>query len=236
MIVASKDPMGQAIHDYFEKKSSNRLRVDSTITEDEEIEVSYLFREFNEMPMVEQEALQLCEGKVLDVGAGSGSHSLYLQQEGMDVKAIDLSELSVAVMQKRGVINAICADFFTIENKEYDTLLLLMNGVGIAGDLVGLEKLLTQSKKLLNKGGQILLDSSDIIYMFDESDSFSTDPGEYYGELQYQMSYDEIMGEPFYWLFVGFDLLMKYAYKHGFNCEMIHEGEHYDYLARLTIK
>lgn len=229
------DPMGQAIHDFYFKKNPGRLEVNSTITEDEDIEVAYLFRAFREMPEIEQKAMSLCRGAVLDVGAAAGAHTLYLQNQGINVEAIDISQLSVDVMKHRGVNQVLCADFFDLNNKTYDTLLFLMNGIGLCGSLKGLGVLLQQCKKLLNTGGQVLLDSSDIKYMF-EGEEFEIEfENCYYGELEYQMNYKETEGEVFDWLFIDFNTLQQVAKANGFNCEKIIDGPHYDYLARLTL-
>lgn len=230
-----KDPMGQAISDFQHKKPLNRLRVDSTITEDEEIDISYLFRSYKQMPLIEKKALDLCKGNVLDVGAGSGSHALHLQDKNIDVVAIDSSALSIETMLSRGVNKVEQVNFFKYSQQKFNTLLFLMNGIGIAGDLNGLNLFLAQCKSLLLEGGQVLLDSSDIIYMYDVDGTFSTNPGEYYGEIEYQMSYGTVLGEPFKWLYLGFELLKELAEANGFTCELVLEGEHFDYLCRLTI-
>ncbi len=235
-IKAEFDPMGCAINDYCKNHTVKKLIVNSTITENEEIEVSYLFRDFDSMPDIEQKALRVCKGSVLDVGAAAGIHSLWLQNSGLNVKAIDVSELSVEAMKSRGVNQVECVDFFESKNQKYDTLLFLMNGVGISGDLNGLNALLLKCKELLNEGGQVLLDSSDIIYMFDGIEEFSVEPNEYYGELQYEMQYGSVKGNPFRWLFIAFNILEAKANVLGFKCELVQEGEHFDYLAKLTLR
>lgn len=233
ILTPEKDPMGSAIADFHNNKPVDRLIVNSTITEDEEIGVDYLFRDFKTMPKIEQEALKLCSGKVLDVGAAAGCHSLFLQEKGVDVMSIDISELSVQIMKERGVKEVQLQDVFSLDAK-FNTILLLMNGSGIAGDLQGLDKLLQKCSDLLLPGGQVLLDSSDIIYMFEDDEEYLEELQSYYGELKYQMKYKDIEGEEFDWLFVDYDLLSKTAKTAGFDCKLVVEGEHYDYLAQLT--
>jgi len=229
-----KDPMGHAIDDFYRKNKIGRLIVNSSITEDEEIGVDYLFRTYDSMPEIEQLALNTCKGKVLDIGAAAGCHSLYLQNKGFNVTAIDISELSVEAMKRQGLDSVQCIDFFDFEHK-FDTLLLLMNGVGIAGDLDGLDHLLHKCKELLLPGGQVLLDSSDIVYMFEEDEDYLEEMDNYYGELNYQMKYKNIEGETFKWLFIDFAMLSEKATDAGFECKLVIEGEHYDYLAQLTM-
>ena len=122
------------------------------------------------MPKLEQHALELTKGRTLDIGCGSGCHSLYLQNEKeIDVTGIDNSAGAIKTAKKRGVKNLIESSIFDCEVAYFDTLLLLMNGPGVCGTLDKLEELLIKIKSLLSENGQILLDSSDLIYLFDET-------------------------------------------------------------------
>ena len=231
-----KDPMGAAILDYQKSERVGRLRVLSSMFEEDEMPVKHLFRKVEEMPMLEQMALQLTKGRVLDIGAGSGCHTLALQEKGLEVKAIDISPLSCEAMELRGVMDAECINLFD-EHLEtgFDTILLLMNGTGIAGKIENLPALFNRLKALLNKGGQILIDSSDIKYIYENEDgSFDINlNAAYYGEVDYQMVYKDVKGDSFDWLYVDFPLLKSIAESCGLHGELIAEGEHYDYLARF---
>lgn len=230
--------MGQAIADYHQHGRAARLRVFSSKFEEDCIPVSQLFRKESQMPAIEQKALQLAEGRILDVGAGSGCHTLALQQMGKEVTAIDISGLSVNVMRERGIRDARQANLFDERFCEsFDTVLMLMNGSGIVGKLENLPHFFQRMKQLLNPGGQILMDSSDLRYLFEEEDgSFSIDlAAEYYGEVDFSMQYRQIKGDEFDWLYVDFQTLSYYAIENGFRAECILEGSHYDYLARLTL-
>ena len=238
LLTPNKDPMGWAIADYFEKGKAAKLRVFSSQFDEDEIPVSQLFRTFDEMPELEQEALQLAEGKILDCGAGSGCHAIALQDMGKEVEAIDISPRSVEVMQKRGVNNAYCINLFD-ENylQKFDTILMLMNGSGIIGKLENMGTFFTKMKQLLNPGGCIYMDSSDLRYLFEDEDgSFLVDlAAGYYGEIDFRMQYKQVRGEAFDWLYVDFQTLSYYANENGFKAEMVKEGEHYDYLACLKM-
>ncbi len=230
-----KDLFGQAILDYQTNNDPQDLITETTISEADEMSVAYLFRNFSEMPALEQKALELASGHVLDIGCGAGSHSLYMQNEKkLRVSAIDSSPNAVKACQLRGVKNAVVCDVMAATGT-YNTLLLLMNGIGICGKYSNLDKFLQKLKSLLAPGGQILMDSSDIIYMFDDDD----DGGKwiptngYYGELGFEVSYKGAK-ESFPWLYVDFNTLANAAASNGLDCEMIAEGEHYDFLARLT--
>ena len=231
-----KDPMGAAILDYQTKGKAGKLSILSSMFEEDEMPVKHLFRNLEEMPMLEQKALSLAKGKVLDVGAGAGCHALALQAQSIAVKAIDISPLSCEAMELRGVMDAECINLFD-EHLEsgFDTILLLMNGTGIAGKIENLPALFNRLKALLNKGGQILIDSSDIKYIYENEDgSFDINlNAAYYGEVDYQMVYKDVKGDSFDWLYVDFPLLKSIAESCGLHGELIAEGEHYDYLARF---
>ena len=238
MIKKEQDPMGQAMYHYFHFNDMTSIKVNTNITEEEELPVSYLFRKYSEMPFLEKEALRLVKGKVLDVGAGSGAHSLYLQDNGLDVTSIDVSELSCVLMKEQGLKNVICKDIWTMEIQAYDTIMLMMNGIGLVKNLEGLEIFLEYIKNFLTPSGQILLDSSDIKYMFydDEGGLWMDMNSAYYGELEYQLSYKNYSADPFLWLFVDFDRLRNIAIKCGWNVELIYEDEHFHYLTKLTLE
>ena len=238
LLPPNKDPMGYAIADYFSKGKAGRLRVFSSQFDEDEIPVGQLFRTFDEMPVLEQKALELAQGKILDCGAGSGCHALALQDMSKDVEAIDISPRSVEVMQKRGIQHAYCVNLFD-DNflHRYDTILMLMNGSGIIGKLENMGDFFSKMKQLLNPGGCIYMDSSDLRYLFEDEDgSFLVDlAGGYYGEIDFQMQYKQVKGEPFDWLYVDFQTLSYYAQENGFKAELVQEGEHYDYLACLKL-
>ncbi len=233
------DIMGQAGIDFLQNPDSKAvIKVWSDIAETDELPVSYFFRNFDEMPLLEQQALSLCRGKVLDVGAGMGSHSLYLQKSGVDVTALELSPMACEVMKKRGVENVVNENFYNLSGEiKYDTILFLMNGMGIAQNLDGFPVFFQQLRNLLAPGGQILMDSSDLSYLFIEEDgSMYIDlNSNYYGEIIYRMDYRHYRGEKFPWLFIDEGLMEQYANENGFQFQKLLDGTHYDYMGRLEI-
>lgn len=235
MMNSDHDPMGHAIADYHSSGKVARLRVFSPMFEEDEIPVATLFRPFDDMPAIERKALELATGAILDVGAGAGCHSLALQNMGKQVTAIDISPLAVATMRERGVLDTREQDFFTLDG-QYDTILMLMNGIGIVGSISRLPAFFMQLDALLAPGGQVLCDSSDICYIFEDEDGIIDLTGidGYYGELTYQMKYRNVKGNPFPWLFIDPETLSEQAEAHGYHCDIITRGDHYDYLARLT--
>jgi len=231
-----KDLFGTAILDYQTNNSPEAIITETTISDADAMEVSYLFRSFNEMPKLEQKALQLAKGKILDVGCGAGSHSLYLQEKGLEVTAIDISENAIKACRLRGLTTTRVENVLDLEEKEkFDTIILLMNGTGIFGTLDQTSNYLQKLKRLLSPNGQILIDSSDIIYMFDEEeDSSKWIPADgYYGELIFTISYKNQKEVPIPWLYLDYTTLQNAAQANGLECEIIVKGEHFDYLARL---
>ena len=237
-----KDLFGKAILDFQTNNSPEDLITETSISEEDEMSVEYLFRTYNEMPKLEQKALQLAKGKILDVGCGAGSHSLYLQNErNLDVRSIDISQNAIEACNLRGLKNAQVQNILEMDSdnpeNKFDTILLLMNGTGIFGTLKDTTKFLQKLRSLLNPNGQILIDSSDIIYMFDndeEGGKWIPSNG-YYGELTFNIRYKNEIEDQFSWLYLDYNTLQNAAFANGLQSELILEGEHYDYLARLFI-
>lgn len=231
-----KDLFGKALLDYYNGNYTEDIITSTNISEEDILPLPYLFRSFSEMPLIEQQALKLSRGKILDVGCGSGCHSLYLQQKHLHVKAIDISKGAIEVAKKRGVKNAEVLPLLE-ETETFDTILLLMNGTGIFKELQQVATYLSHLKTLLNPNGQILIDSSDIKYMYqDEDGGFWQDLNTtYYGELDYYLSYKNEKELPLKWLYLDFKTLSIACASVGLKCQMLTEGEHFDYLAKIFI-
>lgn len=235
-----KDLFGKALLDFHNGNYTEDLITSTSISDDDELPLPYLFRSYDEMPKLEQKALQFAKGIVLDVGCGAGSHSLYLQNKGLKVKAIDISKGAVEVAKLRGLKNVEVRNVLD-ETETFNTILLLMNGTGVFQKLVYVTKYLKHLKSLLNPDGQILVDSSDIKYMYEDDDGgpdsyrdWIDAIANYYGELDYFLSYKGEDETPFKMLYLDFDTLKTACETVGLKCEMVLEGEHYDYLARLS--
>ena len=233
-----KDLMGRAIWDYYYQENSEDLQTETSISELDDLPVSYLFRDYQEMNALEKKALDSSFGKVLDVGSGAGSHSLYLQNERkLEVTALDISPKSIEVCKARGVKNAICEDLLRFSEKNFDTVLLLMNGTGIFQSLEHIDQYLQKLKSLVAENGQILLDSTDILYMYDQDEDGGVlvPATGYYGELDYYLHYKGESELPMKWLYLDFDTLENAAIANGFKIQKIEQLED-SYLAQLTLK
>ncbi|WP_115810347.1 class I SAM-dependent methyltransferase [Winogradskyella pacifica] len=230
----SKDLFGKALLDYQNGNYSEDIITYTNISDEDELPLPYLFRNYSEMPKLEQAALKLAKGNVLDAGCGSGSHALWLQEQDIKVKAIDSSEGAVEVAMKRGVLNVELKPLLE-ETESFDTILLLMNGTGIFQKLSEVANYLKHLKSLLNPDGQILIDSSDISYMYEDDDGgmwLDLNQG-YPGELDYFLSYKGEKEVPMKWLYLDFETLKTACLTVGLMCEKVMDGEHFDYLARI---
>lgn len=237
MISTFDDPIGRAVYDYHFNSINQPVIVHSDDFDDDQIDTSYLFRTYKLMPALEKKAMSFCKGRILDVGACAGAHSVYLQDKGFDVVSIETSELCCEVLKRRKVQQVICQDIFKFSGQKFDTILLLMNGTGIAGSLDGLDVLLYHLKTLLNPDGQILIDSSDLIFLYEEEDGsalIDIAADKYYGELTFQTEYQSWISQPFPWLYVDVNNLENAVQKNRLKINKIIEGQHYDYLAQIT--
>ena len=230
-----KDLFGKALLDFQNGNYSEDIITSTNISDEDALPLPYLFRDYKDMPKLEQKALKLSKGSVLDVGCGSGSHSIYLQEKGFKVKAIDISKGAIEVTKQRGVLQAAILNILD-ETETFDTILLLMNGTGIFQELTEVSKYLSHLKTLLKPSGQILIDSSDIKYMYEDEDGgYWMDMNtSYYGELDYFLSYKGEKETPMKWLYLDFETLKLACETLGLQCELLFEGDHFDYLARLS--
>lgn len=234
-----KDLFGKAILDHHTNNSPENLMTETSISEEDEMSVAYLFRSFNQMPKIEQKALEMCFGKILDVGCGAGSHSLYLQNnKNLEVHVIDISKNAIKTCQLRGLNNTKEQNVLDLDADlvKFDTIILLMNGTGIFGKLAETSKYLQKLKSLLNEYGQILIDSSDLVYMYDEEDLADIKKeNKYYGEITFSIKYKKEKENPFPWLYLDFETLKKLSIENGLQCIKITDGNNFDYLAKLFV-
>lgn len=226
------DLPGIAIRDFYERKNKGKLYVHDIFGPKVEMPISLYFRDEKQLPALEKKALQICKGKVLDIGAGAGSHSLILQRQNFDVTALEISPAACEVMKNRGISNIVCEDIYKFEGEKFDSLLLLMNGIGLCGNPEGFRKFLGKAKSLLKENGILIFDSSDIAYMYEETD-FPDDT--YYGEVNCRYEYKKQLTDWFSWLYIDQEMLKKIALEEGWLSEIIYEDENDQFLAKLEI-
>jgi SAM-dependent methyltransferase len=224
---ASWAPHGAALRDFLAGCLDAEVIVRGEDGEEERTPARVFFRSPEELAALDEAALALCRGRVLDVGAGAGCHSLPLQTRGLAVTALDVAPEAVEVMRRRGVLDARCGDVFTFTGEPFDTLLILMNGIGLVGTLAGLDRFLRDVPRLLASGGQILLDS------FDPGPPDAEAPGKYAGEMRFQLEYRGVCGALYAFVFLDFETLRRHAEMAGWRCESIWQEDEGHYLARL---
>ncbi len=225
--------LGQAIYDYALEQEKGSVFINNTYGEPDEMPVDVFFRTKNDFFDVELKALDLCKGRVLDIGAGAGALTLELQHQKFEVDALEISELASKVMYLQGVKSIITGNVYDYSTPEpYDTLLLMMNTIGLVGELKNLGAFFLKLNSLLKPDGQILFDSSDIAYLY-EGD-LPTDT--YYGEMDYQYEYSSSKGEWFKWLYVDFDTAQRIALEQGLQLELVYTNDETgQYLAKGTL-
>jgi precorrin-6B methylase 2 len=226
------DVFGKVLKDHYLGRQKDKLWLHNSYGSPEDMPVDIFYRNKFEISELESIAIELCKGKTLDIGAGVGSHALILQNKGIDVTAIEISEVACDIMQKRGVKKVVNKDIFQFDGEQFDTILMMMNGIGLCGDMEGLERFLEYLKKLIVPGGQIIFDSSDIAYLYKSDDFISSN---YYGEISYQYEYQSVKGNWFKWLYVDFNSLEQMANKLGWACELIFEDDMDQFLVRMVL-
>lgn len=234
----NNDPIGAAIEDYLNGDEDAQIEVASDLSDDDIIPVRYLFREIKQMPEIEQIALNHCKGKVLDVGCGAGAHLKALHDYGIKAEGIDISPKAIDYLSSLN-FTVYLENFLNFKKDKYDTLLFLMNGIGLAGDLQSLPKLLNHAKSLLKDGGKIICDSTDVRYFYEDDDgSVWIDlNASYFGNFKFKMTYKKHCSNWFKWLYVDFESLSNCASDAGLDCSLIVENkDEKTYLAELKIK
>jgi SAM-dependent methyltransferase len=226
------DVFGKALKDFYHTQNVGKLWIHNNYGKPEEMPVEVFFRLETDLSDLDEYALRLCKGNILDVGAGVGAHSFLLQSRGLSITALEISESACDIMKLRGIRKVVNENILFYSTTGYDTILMLMNGIGLCGDINGLNKMLPHLKTLIKPGGQLILDSSDISYLYDNG-NFPKD--KYYGELVYQYEYQHIKGDWFKWLYIDFEHLKRIAESHALSCELLYEDDMDQFLARLTL-
>jgi 2-polyprenyl-3-methyl-5-hydroxy-6-metoxy-1,4-benzoquinol methylase len=236
----SMDSYGQALLDFQRGNLSAAITVRRDDGYESPLPAAVFFRQPSEFSGIERAALALCKGKVLDIGAGTGIHTLALQARGLRVTAIDISPQAVEIMSQRGVQDARRVDLFEYTETRFDTLLMMLHGIGMVETLPGLERFLRHAKKLAAPGGQLIFDSLDVRHTDDPRhlayQEANRKAGRYFGEIRMRFDYGDLRGPLFGWLHVDPETLADRAAQAGWDTQILHPQEDGNYLARLTIK
>jgi len=234
-------PLGRALLDYHRGATGSRIIVHTDLWHDEVTAVEEFYRPDEQpLPELERIALDLCRGRTLDFGAGAGRHALELQRRGLDVTAVDVAQEAVEVMRERGVADTRCGGLEVLTGERFDTIVLLMHGIGLVGTLGGLAQFLNEAPHYLEEDGQIIFDSADLgLVMPEHFDGGLAEwraGGIYPGEVEYCLSYEGFQGEPYPWLFIDPLTLADRAEAAGLRLELVARAERGSYLARLHLR
>lgn len=233
-------PLGRALLDFHRGAADAELVVASELWEDEVTPVAAFYRpDALPLPGLEQQALELARGRVLDLGAGAGRHALELQRRGLEVVAVDLLDDAVQVMRERGVGDPRCGGLEAVAGERFDTVLMLMHGIGIVGDLAGLGRLLEALPAVLTPEGRLICDSADLEAVLraeaNEVLAELADTGRYLGEVRFRLAYRGRRGPSYPWLFVDPASLDHLAGAAGFDTRIVARGSRGSFLAELTV-
>lgn len=231
------DPLGQAILDYSKNGFTENIIVHSDLCDDDIMPVPYLFRTIEEMPEIETQALSLCKGDILEVGAGTGCHSKHLVENGFSTLSIDTSKGAIEYLKTQN-LKSEHIPFLDFNSKKFDTILILMNGLGLAGKLENINEFLLHAKSLLKDDGKIITDSTDIRYLYedDEGGVWMDLNSQYPGEMEFKMDYKDQSSDWFPWIYIDFETLESEADKAGLKASKIVEDDNFHYLTILEKK
>ena len=231
---------GKALIDYYngDRTAEIILRRDDGF--ETALLISMFFRSEAEFFPGEMEAINLCRGTVLDIGAGSGIHSLVLQSRGLKVTAIDIDPNAVEIMIDRGINDVRCVDVMQFENGAYDTLLMLGHGIGMTENIQGFNLFLDHAVNLIGNKGQLLINSVDVRQTDDsvhlKYHQANKNKGRHIGEVLMQIEYKGERGPFFGWLHIDPQTLEKRSAMKNWETEILCQEMNGEYLARLTYK
>ena len=232
------DPFGLALVAFLEGDTSAEMIVRRDDGYETPVAASRFYRGPSDFTVIERTAIERCRGHVLDVGAGTGLHSLVLQDNQLQVTAIDTSEAAIEVMERRGVKNVRRADIFDYQGGPFDAVVMLGHGIGMVEDLPGLDRFLSQAHGLVSTEGVVLLDSLDVrisrapVHLaYHEA---NRQAGRYSGETRVQVEHGGLKSAYFSWLHVDAETLGHYAQKAGWLCEFLTQDPSGNYLAALA--
>lgn len=229
-------PLGLALREYYESGERTLIKVHTRDGDVTPYPAELFFREYDDFSIMDELGCSLARGRVLDAGAGAGCISLFLQDEmGLEVTSIDISPDCVDLMQRQGLKDARTGDVFDLSGERFDTILLLMNGIGFVGDLDGLDRFLEHAKSILAPNGQLLFDSSDLKFADIGTADLTDENSSYFGEVWYQLEYNGLKGEPYKWLYLDPDTLVEHAAEAGWMIEILEEAEEGYFFARLSL-
>ena len=157
--------------------------------------LSLYFAPYEQWPTHQQEAMQFAHGRVLDIGAGAGRHSLHLQNQGLEVTAVDNSPKAVELCRLRGVNDARLLPITKISRhiEPFDTIIMMGNNFGLFGNAQRAKRLLRRFHNLTFEGGTLIAETNDPYQTEDpdhlEYHEFNRQRGRMPGQLRLRVRY-----------------------------------------------
>lgn len=237
----NQDAFGQEILNYLQKKESYEI-----IERDDGLIVmskgpKNYFAEFKDWPKIQKQAIKFARGKILDIGAGAGRVSLYLQKKGMDVTAIDNSPLAIQVCKKRGVKKAIVLPIEKIgkfKSSTFDTIIMFGNGFGLFGSFKKAKSLLKKLYRITSPNALIIAESTDPYKTSDPFHllyhRFNKKRGRMPGQLRIRVRFKTYIGEWFDYLLVSKDEMKKILKGTGWKIEKFIDSGKSIYIAVIS--
>jgi len=232
-----KDAYGQEVWAFFQKKKSYEIveRDDGFIDLSGGAPAAY-FAEFKDWPKIQKQAIKFAKGKVLDIGAGAGRVSLYLQKQGFDVTAIDNSPLAIKVCKKRGVKHARVLPIERInvfKPSTFDTIIMFGNNFGLFGSFKKAKTLLKKLHRITNPNALIIAESNDP-YKTDDPvhfayHKFNKKRGRMSGQLRIRIRFRNYIGDWFDYLLVSKDEMKKILKDTGWRIKKFIDSDNYMY-------
>ncbi|MGH3018161.1 MAG: class I SAM-dependent methyltransferase [Gaiellaceae bacterium] len=123
----------------------------------------WFFAEYPAWPEAERQVFDAVSGRVLDLGAGAGRHSLQAQAQGLDVVAIDISPGAVEVCRRRGVSDARLLSVAAVDDElgGFDSVLMMCGNFGLVGSADQARATLLHLRAMTASTGRIVFDSVD---------------------------------------------------------------------------
>jgi SAM-dependent methyltransferase len=234
-----KDAYGQEVWAFFQKKKSYEIieRDDGFIDLSGCAPAAY-FAEFKDWPKIQKQAIKFAKGKILDVGAGAGRVSLYLQKTGFDVTAIDKSPLAIKVCKKRGVKHAKVLPIEKIgvfRPSTFDTVVMFGNNFGLFGSFKKAKTLLKKLHRITSPSALIIAESNDP-YKTDDPihlsyRKFNKKRRRMPGQLRIRIRFRNYIGDWFDYLLVSKDEMKKILKDTGWRIKKFIDSDNSMYCA-----
>ncbi len=186
-----------------------------------------------------KEALKHVHGRVLDIGCGAGMHTLYLQEQGVSVTAVDNSPKAIEVCRLRGVKDARILPITKISRhiEPFDSIIMLGNNFGLFANPQRAKRLLQRFNNLTFPGGTLIAESYDP-YQTEDPDhlayhKLNIQRGRMAGQVRLRVRFRKHKTDWFDYLFVSQDEMLQILEGTGWQLNRFIESTTPAYIAIL---